>query len=66
MRATGKADPAAQGRPRGEGKRSPHQSYFEELIARDPDIPLFGLREALADADGLQKQSATSQSPTEC
>ena len=27
--------------------------FFEELIAQDPDITLFELRDALADAEGV-------------
>jgi len=56
IRTTGGAVPALQGRPKGSGKRAPHVSFFEELIARDPDITLFELRDALADATGLQVQ----------
>jgi len=46
--------PAPQGRPRGHGKLAPHRSFFEELIAQDPDITLFELRDALADAEGVK------------
>ncbi|MBM2300093.1 hypothetical protein JQX09_25165 [Sulfitobacter pseudonitzschiae] len=35
---------------------APHVGFFEELIAQDPDITLFELRDALADATGLQVQ----------
>jgi len=30
--------------------------FFEELIGQDPDITLFELRDALADASGLRVQ----------
>ena len=53
---TGRVDPAPQGRPRGTGKLAPHEAFFRELIAQDPDITLFELRDALADATGLQVQ----------
>ena len=38
----------ASSRPKGRGKLAPYQPFFEELIARDPDIPLIELRDALA------------------
>ena len=53
LRRTGRIDPAAQGRPRGTGKFAPHEGFFCELIAQDPDITLFELRDALAEATGL-------------
>jgi transposase len=56
IQTTGRADPAVQGRPKGSGKLAPHVGFFEELIAQDPDITLFELRDALADATGLQVQ----------
>ncbi len=31
---------------------APHRAFFEELIAQDPDITLFELRDALAHAEG--------------
>jgi len=54
VRDKGNAEPAPQGRPRGEGKLAPHRAFFEELIAQDPDITLFELRDALAEAEGVQ------------
>jgi len=56
IQTTGRAVPALQGRPKGSGKLAPHVSFLEELIAQDPDITLFELRDALADATGLQVQ----------
>lgn len=56
IRTTGRAVPARQGRPKGSGKLAPHVGLFEELITQDPDITLFELRDALADATGLQVQ----------
>ena len=53
VRRKGNADPAPQGRPPGQGKLAPHQAFFEELIAQDPDITLFELRDALAEAEGV-------------
>jgi transposase len=56
IQTTGRVDPAQQGRPKGSGKLASHIDFFEELIAQDPDITLFELRDALADATGLQVQ----------
>jgi len=53
IRTRGHAGPAPQGRPRGRGKLAPYQPFFEELIAQDPDITLFELRDALAAAEGV-------------
>lgn len=50
----GHATPAPQGRPRDSGKLAPHRAFFEELVTQDPDITLFELRDALADAEGVQ------------
>jgi transposase len=33
---------------------SSHRAFFEELFAQDPDITLFELRDALAEAEGVQ------------
>jgi len=52
-RQTGTTDPALQGRPAGTAKLAPHEAFFLELIAQDPDITLFEMRDALADAAGL-------------
>ncbi len=49
----GCAEPARQGRPPGKGKLAPYQAFFEELVAQDPDITLFELRDALAAAEGV-------------
>lgn len=54
LRTTGQASPAPQGRPPGRGKLAPHRAFFEELVTQDPDITLFELRDALADAEGVQ------------
>ena len=54
VRTKGHAEPAAQGPPRGKGKLATHQAFLEELVAQDPDITLFELRDALADATGVQ------------
>ncbi|MBO6778003.1 MAG: transposase [Marinibacterium sp.] len=50
----GHAEPAPQGPPRGKGKPAPHQAFLEELVAQDPDITLFELWDALADAEGMR------------
>lgn len=54
VRTVGYASPAPQGRPPGRGKLAPHGAFIEELIAQDPDITLFELRDALADAEGVK------------
>ena len=54
VRTRGNAEAAPQGPPRGRGKLAPYQAFFEELIAQDPDITLFELRDALAEAEGVQ------------
>ena len=53
-RTKGHAEPAPQGPPRGKGKLAPDQAFLEELVAQDPDITLFELRDALADAEGVR------------
>lgn len=52
----GRADPDVQGRPKRIGKLAPHVGFFEELIAQDPDITLFELRDARAYETGRQVQ----------
>lgn len=54
LRTNGHAEPAPQGPPRGRGKPAPHQAFLEELVAQDPDITLFELRDALAGAEGVR------------
>ncbi len=54
IRQHGDAAPAPQGRPRGRGKLAPHQAFLEELVAQDPDITLYELRDALAMAEGVK------------
>lgn len=54
IRTFGCADPAPQGRPKGGGKLAPHKSFFEELVTQDPDITLFEMRDALAEAEGVR------------
>lgn len=56
VRMTGRVDPAPQGRPKGSGKLADHVGFFEELLVQDPDITLFELRDALADATGVRVQ----------
>ncbi len=50
---SGAAGVAAMGRPPGTGKLAAHVGFFRELVAQDPDITLFELRDALADAKGV-------------
>jgi transposase len=53
IRACGFARVAPMGRPPGTGKLAAHVRFFQELIEQDPDITLFELRDALADAEGV-------------
>ncbi|MDF0603978.1 hypothetical protein P1J78_25040, partial [Psychromarinibacter sp. C21-152] len=53
VRIKGQAAPGPQGRPKGSGKLSPYSGFFEELVTQDPDITLFELRDALAEAEGV-------------
>ena len=52
IRRGGDASVAVMGRPVDHGKLAPYADFFQELIAQDPDITLFELRDALADAHG--------------
>ena len=54
-------EPAPQGAPRGRVKLAPHQALLEELVVQDPDVTLYKLRDALADAVGAR--GATLPSP---
>jgi transposase len=54
LKIRGHAEPAPQGPPRGKGKLAPYQAFLEELVAQDPDITLFELRDALAEAEGVR------------
>ncbi len=53
IHASGTAPIAPMGRPPGSGKLVPHVMFFRELVAQDPDITLFELRDALVDAEGI-------------
>lgn len=53
IRQSGVASVAPMGRPPGSGKLAAHVGFFKELVAQDPDITLFELRDALADAEGV-------------
>lgn len=53
IRRSGRARVAAMGRPSGTGKLAAHVGFFRELVMQDPDITLFELRDALADAEGI-------------
>ena len=52
IRRGGEVSLAGVGRLVGHGKLAPYADFFQELIAQDPDITLFELRDALADAHG--------------
>ena len=47
LHETGAIEPAPRGRPRGYGKRAPHQAFLEERVAQDGDITLPELAGAL-------------------
>ena len=59
VRTKGHVRPAPLRRPPGRGKLAPYQAFFEELIAQDPDITLFELRDALAEAEGVSVHHAS-------
>lgn len=46
--------PAACGRPAGHGKLAPYEAFLRELVEQDPDITLFELRDALAEAEDVR------------
>ncbi len=46
--------PGKCGRPPGLGKLSPHRDFLLELLGQDPDITLFELQGALAEAEGVR------------
>jgi transposase len=48
-----------QGRPPGSGKLSAHQAFIEDLVAQDPDITLFELRNARTEAEGVEVHHAS-------
>ncbi|MGF6862290.1 transposase [Rhodobacteraceae bacterium MBR-64] len=53
IRRTGAVKVAPMDRPAGTGKLAAHVDFFRELVTQDPDITLFELRDALADAEGV-------------
>ena len=53
IRSTGAATVAPMGRPSGSGKLAAHVGFLCELVKQDPDITLFELRDALADAESV-------------
>ena len=46
--------PAKCGRPPGSGKLGPYRTFLLELLGQDPDITLFELQGALAEAEGVR------------
>ena len=52
IRRGGEASVAVMERPVGHGKLALYADFSQELIAQDPDITLFELRDALAEAHG--------------
>ncbi len=65
IHASGAAPIARMGRPPGSGKLAPHISFFRELVAQDPDITLFELRDALVGAEtpGSCKSALRQEQP---
>lgn len=59
VRLSGALDIAPIGRPTGTGKLDGHVEFFKELIAQDPDITLFELRDALVHAEGIKVHHST-------
>ncbi len=53
IRSTGAATIAPMGRPAGTGKLAAHVGFILEVVKQDPDITLFELRDALADAEDV-------------
>lgn len=65
VQTSGVASVAPMGRPPGSGKLAAHVGFFRELVAQYPDITLFELRDALADAEGVTvHHSAIPACPT--
>ncbi len=54
VRSGGSLAPAKCGRPQGSGKLGAFREFLLELVAQDPDITLFELRDALAEAEGVR------------
>ena len=63
VRTKDHAKSAPQGPPRGKGKLAPLQGFLEELVAQDPDITLFELRDALTDAEGVRVHHSSLANP---
>lgn len=51
---TGTVKPAAQGRPKGQGKLAPHRAFLLEVITQDGDITMPELAAALYEATSVQ------------
>ena len=51
--------PAKCGRPSGWGVMGAHRAFLVELVEQDPDITLFELRDALAEAEGVEVHYST-------
>lgn len=54
VRRGGNLAPKACGRRVGHGKLGPYCDFLRELVAQDPDITLFELRDALGEAEGVR------------
>ena len=51
IKKQGLGRPARQGRLPGSGKLAAYEAFFAALLAQDPNITLFELRDALEDAE---------------
>ena len=54
VRAGHSLEPKKCGAPPGRGKLGPYREFLRELVEQDPDITLFELRDALAEAEGIR------------
>ena len=54
VRAGESLEPKKCGAPPGRGKLGPYHGFLVELVEQDPDITLFELRDALAEAEGVR------------
>ena len=53
VEATGSAEPAPQGRPRGQGKLAPHRAFLIARVEAEPDITMPQLAAALEAEHGV-------------
>ena len=63
IKVMGHAQPAPQGRPKGNGKLAPHRAFFEELIGQDADI-VFGHRVEGSETEAAEVVGPDVRDPT--